>query len=378
MRPLQPLLALDIGSTKIACAVGVPHQQTPGFELLGSSLVNYPVRSSVWLNDPLMVSRAIEQAVEAARGTADCYRALVAMNHPQLSGEEVQVAIPLGDEPVQVRSQDLHRLQASALHQVLGIDREPLLVQRLGCTGNGFDRVRDPRGLLATRLSGTFHVVSMPMAARRAITQMVESAGVEITRLSYSLPGALAGVGDSELAQQRVVVIDIGGVSADIGLVVEQMLQRLRVLPWGGMTLAEAMAAQLRVPVDQAMSWSLQGTGCRKPDVRAIVQQHWDQLIEAIATVTQGEPLPDRVIVAGRGGLMDGLAEWIESTTKIPTSVGLSNRVNRLGDVPQQVGLATAIGLLEMATQQATPRLRPDHLFNRLLHRTRTILTEYF
>ena len=34
---VQPLVALDIGSTKVACAVALPHERSPGFELLGTT-----------------------------------------------------------------------------------------------------------------------------------------------------------------------------------------------------------------------------------------------------------------------------------------------------------------------------------------------------
>src|SRR6185295_4663158 len=149
----QQLVAFDIGATKVACAIGLPHEHGPGFELLGSSLTAYPVHPEAWLSDPLMVSRTIEQALEATAVRNDFDRAVVVMSHPALAGERVRVSVPLGDEPVPVRAHDLDRLQASALDRALGVDREPLAVERLGCDGNGFEGVRNPRGLAATRLS---------------------------------------------------------------------------------------------------------------------------------------------------------------------------------------------------------------------------------
>ena len=148
---MTPLVALDVGSTKVACAIGLPHEHAPGVELLGSSIVPYPVALETWLGDPLMVSRAIEQAIAATSVGGALERAVVAFSHPLLSGEEVAVGIPLGDEPVTVRAQDLDRLQQRALDHLLGIDREPLLVEPLGYSGNGFSGMRDPVGLPATR-----------------------------------------------------------------------------------------------------------------------------------------------------------------------------------------------------------------------------------
>ena len=376
----QPLVALDIGSTKVACAIGLPRDGEPGFELLGSSLVSYPALPEAWLADPLTVSRTIEQALDAAGARADADRALVAVNHPSLTSERVRVAVPLGDEPVAVRAHDLERLHASALDRALGVDREPLLVERLDCAGNGFEGVRDPRGLAATRLVGTVHVIAIPMAARHALIQAVESAGLEASRITYTLPSAWAGLRDGAPRPPRALLIDVGGLSTDIGLFVDGILHAARIVPWGGLKLAAAIAGALKVTMDQALTWSLEGAACRKPGVRVLVEQHWGSMLQpAIESLLQEGPRPDAVLVTGRGALIDGFVEWAERATGIRTSVGRSARVTTAGDLARQVGLSGAVGLLELATQ--VPQrfsIRSPAFFNRLIDRAHEILTEYF
>ena len=221
---VRPLVALDIGSTKVACAIGLPHEQGPGFKLLGSGIVAYPTLTESWLSDPLMVGRTIEQALEACAVTGDFHRAMVAMSHPQLASEQVRSAIQVGDEPLAVKPSDVDRLQARALDQALGIDRDPLVVERLSFSGNGFEGVREPLGRSATRLVGHFHIVTMPMAARRAIVQAVESAGLEVMRLHLSLNAIAAAVIGAFPQTHRQLVVDIGGLSADAGLFVNGQL----------------------------------------------------------------------------------------------------------------------------------------------------------
>ena len=376
---IQPMVALDLGSTKVACAIGLPHERSSGFELLGSSLVPYPTLSDAWLGDPLIVSRTIEQALEATAVTADFHRALVSLSHPLLESESVQTAVTLGDEPMTVRAHDLERLQRSALDQVLGIDREALMVERLGCAGNGFEGVRDPRGLSATRLAGQFHIITMPISVRRAVFQAVESAGLEVHRLTYALPAAWASMADGGLNQQRVLLIDVGGLVTDIGLFAESVLQASAIVPWGGLRLASTIAKDLHVTMDQAVTWSLEGNGCRKPEVRARIDGGWTELQRAIKRLLKDHPRPDAAFIAGRGALIDGFAEWVEQATGIPTSLVRTVRLTRVGDLARQVGLSAAIGLLESATQtSAGPAFHSPHLFGRLIDRTRTILTEYF
>ena len=375
----HPLVALDIGSTKVACAVGLPHERSAGFELLGCSVVAYPVLSDTWLSDPLMVGQAIEQALEATAVTEDVHRAFVTSTHPALASEQIRAAVALGDEPITIRTQDLERLQSAALHQALAVDRDALVVERIGCTGNGFDGVRNPRGLSATRLFGAFHIVTIPAAARRALVQAVESAGLEVARLNYSLPAILASLGDERIGHQRLLLVDIGGVTTDVGLFIEGVLHRVEVVPTGGLRLAVSLAKDLQITMEQALTWSLEGTASRKPEVQTLLEEQWGAVRGAIDRVVEDQPRPDAVLVSGRGALIDGFAEWVEEATGIPTSLCRSPKTNRMSDLSRQMALAPVIGSLELLTHGRDGfKDRPTHLVNRLLDRTRTLLTEYF
>jgi len=374
-----PLLALDIGSTKVACAVGLPHEQGPGFELVGSSLVSYPTPPEAWLSDAMMVSRTIEQAIEASGASGDAQSALVTFHHPRLTSERVRAALTLADEPIVIRSQDLMRLQRRALDQALGVDREPLLVERLGCSGNGFEGVHDPRGLSATRLVGMFHVIAMPTAARQALVHVVESAGLDLARLIYSLPSALASVWEPAWQQRRVLLIDRGGLTTSLGCFLGSILEAVRVMPRGGITLAAAMARELHVSFDQALAWTLEGSNCRRPEARALVEEEWQMLQRDIEALLQGEARPEAMLVTGRGALADGFVEWLEAINGIPTSLWRPARLHQLGDLPQQMGLGNALGLLELATRASSGFVPGSQPFlNRLLSRTRALLVEYF
>jgi len=376
---IQPLVALDIGATRVACAVGLSHEQAPGFELLGSSLIAYPVHPETWLSDPLMVSQAITQALDVAAPQVACQRALVAINHPALTSEQVRATIAIADEPMTVRGQDLDRLQARAIHQVVGVDREPLLIERLRCDGNGFEGVRDPRGLMATRLTGFFDILTLPVAARCLIVQAAEAAGLEVTQLTHTLPAALASVGNEALSHQRVLLIDVGGLTTSVGLFINGVLHALILLPWGGLTLAHAIAQQLHITMEQAVTWSFEGMACRHAAVHPLIQERWHALQQAMETLLQQQARPETVLVAGRGSLIDGFAEWIERTLGIPTTLCRSPRTSTRGELAYQIGLSSAIGLLEMATRNTLSTSPPSsRLFDRLIDSTRTILAEYF
>ena len=85
------------------------------------------------------------------------------------------------------------------------------------------------------------------------------------------------------------------------------------------------------------------------------------------------------MLLTGRAALIDGFAEWIEQAIGMTPSLCRSARTSALAELSRQVGLSTAIAALEAATSNSDELApRSPHLLNRLIHHTRTILTEYF
>ncbi|MBI3010524.1 MAG: hypothetical protein HYY57_06055 [Candidatus Omnitrophica bacterium] len=375
-----PLVALDIGSTKIACAVGLPNEQGSGFELMGSSLVAYPLQSETWLSDPLLVGRTIEQALEATAVGMPMRSALVAVSPPSLAVERVRAAIGLGDEPTAVRARDVDRVTNSALYQALAIDREALWVEPLGFSGNGFEGIRDPRGLSATRLSGDFLILTMPLAVRHSVTQAVEAAGLDVGQLSFTLPTLLAAMGNETEIPRHVLMIDVGGLTIESAVCVEGLMQSLTCIPWGGTRLASLIAQRLGVTLPQAITWSLEGNSCPQPQVQSLIAQQRQALSEVIRGMLKDRPKPEAAWITGRGALIDGFVEWVELAFGIPATLCRSPRTSRLVDLPRQVALGPVVGMLERVTRKSdSVRLGPTAPFlNRLIEKTRSVLTEYF
>lgn len=373
----RPLVALDVGSTKVACAIGVSSGGQARWELLGCSVVPYPAPMDGWLSDPLTVSRTIEQALEATGVKGIVQEASVAISHPLLESDIVHASVAIADEPVAVRTRDVHRLKAAALDRVLGIDREPLVVELLACEGNGFERIRDPRGLPATRVRGTFHIVTMPMAGRRLVLQAVEAAGLHVAALTYALVAAWSSLGD-EAARERVLLIDAGGLVTGIGLMHDGFLQASATVRDGGASLAAGLAKGLGVTMEQATAFTLEGAACPKPEVRSRLETYRQAVRAAIEAVLKDQPRPERVVIGGRWALSDGFAEWVEQTVKVPAALCRSARTQHLGDVSLQVGLSAAIGLLESSLRMPGGAPRVSNRLGRLLEQTKYLLTEYF
>ncbi len=385
----KPLLAIEIGTTKVACVIGQPvqaHAAYPrassldlGVELIGCGVARYSTWSSTWPPDRSVLARALEQALEETHAPSIPDQALVCVTHPDLSHGQITASIDLSDEPITIRSRDLHRLSAQALSQGLAIDRHALLWEAFGYQGNGFHDVKDPCGLIATRLTGTFHLIAIPIAARHLVMQSLESVGLEVDHLLYSLRAAAAACLDERALSKRVLLLDIGGCCSDVAVVDRGALVNSLTVPWGGMLVATAVAKECRLTMDQALTMSLEGLGSANSSVRRIVEQQLRLLQRGIHQLVKEGPMPDLAVVTGRGALMEGLVEWVERITQIHATLGRNRNTKHLGDLHRQLALSPVVGLLTLACH-AVPQEppRPSRLVDRLIDRTRHMLIEYF
>ena len=384
---VQPLVAIDLGSSKVACAVGKPltNGAGGGVELLGVGVAGYPTMMTTWPCEPALLAEAINQALEDAKLMQLPDRALVALTHPDLFHRRVTAHIEVADEPITIRQRDLQRLREQAVSQALELDRAALLLEPLGYAGNGFDGVKDPRGLVATRVRGTFQLISVPIAVRRAVTQALDVVGLELDRLVYGLQAVVASCVEERLWSKRVLLIDVGGCCTDLAIMDAGRLSRSLSIPWGGAMVVDAVAKACRLTMDQALAVSLEGLSSQQPKVRQLVERELRLLQQQVHGLLKGEALPDLAIVTGRGALMDGLVEWVAQMTQINAVLGRSPRAKGLGDLNRQIAVSAALGLLELAVRTPTggqTRIQgvrgSGRLLDRLLERTKYLLVEYF
>ncbi|MBI3087983.1 MAG: hypothetical protein HYY91_03760 [Candidatus Omnitrophica bacterium] len=394
-----PVLAIDVGSTKVACVIGRP-QASPSFalraserlslDIMGAGLAEYAGAASGWPVDPPVLARALEQALEATRVADIPSRAVVSLTHPHLSHTTTQAQIDLADEPATIRNRDLQRLSRQAVSHILGVDRDVLQLIPLGYAGNGFEAAQDPRGLTATRLSGSFQLVSIPTAVTRAVVQALDAVGLEAERFLYSLQAVAAAALEGH-EPQRIVLLDIGGWCTDLAVVEQGRLCATRSLAWGAATVVEAVAQTCRLTSSQALAATLEGAGSRKPHVRETIERQLDTVQAGLRELLAEGPRIERMVVTGRGALIDGVVERLGRLLELKAVLGRSPRSQRFGDLATQVGLTAALGALQVACRTLPPPkgsdpfslrgqtpLRFSNVINRLLDGTKTLLTEYF
>jgi cell division protein FtsA len=251
VRPRGRLVAgIDIGSTKICCFIarvegaeprilGIGHQVSRG--LKGGAIVN--------LDE---VSDSIRTAVHAAEEMADetIEEAVVSLSTGFGASRMVKAEIGIGGR--EISDSDMrHVLERGYAMRDSG-DRQVIHSFPVGFSIDDSRGIRDPRGMIGTRLGVNMHIVTAASAAVRNHSAAVGRALLEVDTFVVSPYAAgLSCLVEDEM-NLGVTVIDMGGGTTTIGVFVGGNLVFADSVPVGGSHVTNDIARGLSTPLAHA------------------------------------------------------------------------------------------------------------------------------
>ena len=251
VRPRGSLVAgIDIGSTKICCFIariegaeprilGIGHQVSRGIK--GGAIIN--------LDE---VSDSIRTAVHAAEEMADetIEEAVVSLTAGFGASRMVKAEINVGGR--EISDADMrHVLERGYAMRDSG-DRQVIHSFPVGFSIDDSRGIRDPRGMIGTRLGVNMHTVTASAAAVRNHSAAVGRALLEVDTFVVSPYAAgLSCLVEDEM-NLGVTVIDMGGGTTTIGVFVGGNLVFTDSVPVGGGHVTNDIARGLSTSIAHA------------------------------------------------------------------------------------------------------------------------------
>ena len=204
-------VGLDVGTTSIkAIAAEVSSGQMHVIGV-GSQRADGLARGVIVDIDKAVASiqAALERAAKKASIQIDSVIAGVPASMLQI--EKVSGLIAVGDTSREITDDDVRNVAASALTRNLPPEREILSLIPDEFIVDGFDGIKDPRGMIGVRLEMKGLLLTVPKTVLHNITRAVEKAGYSISAFIAN-PLALGSYILSDGEQDfGTVVIDLGG-----------------------------------------------------------------------------------------------------------------------------------------------------------------------
>ncbi|TWW14013.1 cell division protein FtsA [Dellaglioa algida] len=367
-------VGLDIGTTSIKVIVS---------EYVNGQLnvIGIGNERSVGLNRGIVVDidkavvsvqKAIKQAEEKANIQINEVHVGIPANLLQIIPCNGMIAV--SDESKEITNEDVVNVASAALVQNLPPERDIIDIIADEFVVDGFDGIKDPRGMIGVRLEMHGSVYTGPKTIIHNLKKCVENAGLTI-RETIVNPLALASVAMSDGERDfGTVLIDLGGGQTTASVIHDHKLKFTYVDQEGGDFVTKDISVVLNTSVENAeklkRNYGFANSDLASEDdifpvdvvgqseplnisekyLSEIIEARISQILDKIKNAldaTKALDLPGGVILTGGLAALPGISELASEILQVQVKTY----------VPDQMGLrypsfAQALGLINYAVRQ--------------------------
>ncbi|MGH7698419.1 MAG: cell division protein FtsA [Candidatus Dormibacteria bacterium] len=377
------LVALDLGSAKVCCAVAEDDGARLRILGVGESR-SAGVRKGV-VTDPDAATQAISRALDAAERASgvEIESAVLALSGRHIQSRPSQAVVSVSSRGGAVAAADLTRVLESARSNPGNEGQEVVHLIPREYQVDGTRGLRDPRGVPGTRLSVDAELVLASSAHLAALVECAHQAGLRIDDVVVQPLASAEGVLRDRELEQGVALVDIGAGTADLAIFRAGTIRSVRVLPVGGGNVTQDLATGLRCDLEEAEALKRRHghsdpsqvlpeemvtvVGSSHVGAEEVPRRWLAEIIEpraremarmiGRALEEEGPGLP-KLVLTGGGVKLRGFAGAVHQILEMPVRVavpeGLSGLADQLG-MPEHAGAA---GLLRWGQRSGQGRAR--------------------
>ncbi|MFJ8451323.1 cell division protein FtsA [Aerococcus viridans] len=365
--------SLDIGTTSIKVVVaeyvnqqinviGVGHERSQGLSRGVIVDIDKTVES---------IKRAIKKAEQKANYTIN--DVIVAVPSNQVNIEPCYGMIAVSNDNREITDKDVKNVLAAAKVRSVPAEREIISVMPEEFIVDGFDNIKDPRGMIGVRLELYASLVTGPKTLVHNIRRCVAMAGLNIRDLVVqSYANAYAAMSKSE-REFGTILIDMGGGQTSVSVFHDDQLKFATVDHEGGELVTKDISTILNTSIENAEQIKLEygyalpkdtsdseffpveTIGKVNPErvsehyLAEIIEARERQIFETLKKPLdkiEAFALPGGIIVTGGAASLPGVLDLAEEVFGhevryyIPEYVGLRNPI-----------FTTAVGLIQYVSQ---------------------------
>ncbi|MBV9608927.1 MAG: cell division protein FtsA [Acidobacteria bacterium] len=254
MSKLQPdlLTAIDVGSSK-TCAL-VTEVTDTGLRYLGHATAESRGMRRGVIVDLEKAVASVRAAVEDAEEIvgAPVEHAIVGVAGPHIRGVNSRGGISLGSRAREITRDDIRSAVERARAIALPGDREVLHLLPQEFILDEQSGIRDPEGMVGTRLEVQVHVVTAASTATQNIVTALNRSGIHVENTVLESLAAAEAVLRYDERELGVCVADMGSGSTEVIVYYEGAVAHTFTVPLGGDHFTNDAAVGLRTPLAEA------------------------------------------------------------------------------------------------------------------------------
>lgn len=372
------IAGLDIGTTKVACAIG--RFENGQLDIIGvGTAPNTGMRHGVVVN--------IDSTSESIRKAKDEAELMAGVRIDGIwlgvGGQHIQSFSSLGMVAVrhkEVQQEDIDRVIEAAKAVAIPQDRQVLHVLPQDFKIDGQIGIFDPIGMSGVRLEASVFIVTGSTAVIQNAVKCTQKAGLRVEGLILQQLASAMAVLSPDEKNLGVCVADMGGGTCDLITFFQGSVIHTGLLPVGGQNFTHDVAIGLKTTqthaeslkrkfgcalpemVNEDESIEVESVGGRKPrtlmrrDLCEVVEARAEETLELIHRELEEKGLLNKlgsgVVLTGGASLLHGLVEMGDFILDVPVRKGWPEKVGGLVDVVRQPSFSTVVGIMLYGNSQ--------------------------
>lgn len=386
---LPPVVALEVGTTKVRALVGEGQEGGPiMLRGLGECLARGVRKGEIVHFDNALASvrSVLAMAEEQSQVTINQVHLLVAGGHVQ--GMVNSGTVPVVGENNEITQEDTDRAIALAKAVSLPHDREILHSICQHFSVDGQPGILNPVGMEGLKLTVDVLVLHAIRSRVRNAVRILKSAHVEVQDVAFS--GLCAGLAVLTPAQKEsgVIVIDLGGGTTSYIAYADECIAQAGCFAIGGDHITNDIALGMSIPLSQAERLKVEagnavvdgeqrgasltlvpeggfpGKFVRLMDLHTIINARLEELLNMIkAALVQDNNLLSvagaGVVLTGGGARLKNVTILAEQVFGLPCTVGMARDFQGEAAVLESPEYAAPLGMLRYAIKSASRQTKP-------------------
>ena len=389
---------LDIGTNSIK--VLVAELRNGELNVIGvSNAKSKGVKDGI-IVDIEAAAAAIKSAISQAEEKAGISIKSVNVGLPGnlLQVEPTQGMIPVTSDTKEITDQDVENVVKSALTKSMTPDREVITFIPEEFIVDGFQGIRDPRGMMGVRLEMRGLLYTGPRTILHNLRKTVERSGVQVENIIISPLALVRSVLNEGEREFGATVIDMGGGQTTVASMRAQELQFTNIYSEGGEYITKDISKVLKtsMQIAEALKFNFGNADIEEASETETVQvevvgenspveiteKYLAEIISARVKhildrvkqdLTRGRllDLPGGIVLVGGTAIMPGVVEVaqeiFETNVKlyVPNQVGIRNPMfANVISLVEYVGLLTEVDIIAQQAVSGEEYLRRKPIDN--------------